>query len=219
MALKFIKNIDKPLTAYCNGKKYVGLDKGFSILEYVPKYRNYNCRVFFNENCQPLCFYFISITEQGGMSALQAGTAVAEKFADGAEQIVDKVSGAIISILAKGVEYATVAVSTGLIYELSKNTYHLTAIAKDSVVYIAKTPIDRVLATWAVRSDLSIYTFYSENAYQVAKDAGDGRIPVYDSAHTHKNGVQQKGIFFDHWHKYNHAGKSHCMFGMPYIYL
>lgn len=58
VALTFIKNIDKPLTTYCNGKKYIGLDKGSSILEYVPKNGNYNCRVFFNENNQPLCFYF-----------------------------------------------------------------------------------------------------------------------------------------------------------------
>ena len=58
IALKYIKEIKKPLTAYCNGKKYTGLDKNYSILEYVPKNRNYNCRIFFNENNQPLCFYF-----------------------------------------------------------------------------------------------------------------------------------------------------------------
>ena len=58
IALKYIKNIEKPLTAYSNGKKYVGLDNGYSILEYVPADRNYNCRIFFNSQNQPLCFYF-----------------------------------------------------------------------------------------------------------------------------------------------------------------
>lgn len=58
IALKYIKDIDKPLTAFCNGKKYVGLDKGYSILEYVPNGVNYNCRVFFNTKNEPLCYYF-----------------------------------------------------------------------------------------------------------------------------------------------------------------
>lgn len=58
IALKYIKSISKPLTAYSNGKKYIGLDNGFSILEYVPANRNYNCRIFFNVENQPLCFYF-----------------------------------------------------------------------------------------------------------------------------------------------------------------
>ena len=58
IALKFVKNIEKPLTAYSNGKKYIGLDNGYSVLEYIPENRNYNCRVFFNTENQPLCFYF-----------------------------------------------------------------------------------------------------------------------------------------------------------------
>ncbi len=58
IALKYVKEISKPLTAFCNGKKYVGLDKGYSILEYVPLNRKYNCRVFFDTQNRPLCFYF-----------------------------------------------------------------------------------------------------------------------------------------------------------------
>lgn len=48
IALKYVKEISKPLTAFCNGKKYVGLDKGYSILEYLPLDRKYNCRIFFD---------------------------------------------------------------------------------------------------------------------------------------------------------------------------
>ena len=58
IALKYIKDIQKPLTAFCNGKRYVGLDKCYSVLEYVPNNRNYNCRVFFNDKNEPLCYYF-----------------------------------------------------------------------------------------------------------------------------------------------------------------
>lgn len=58
IALKYVKAISKPLTAFCNGRKYVGLDNGYSILEYVPLDRKYNCRVFFDNKNRPLCFYF-----------------------------------------------------------------------------------------------------------------------------------------------------------------
>jgi len=58
IALKYVKEISKPLTSFCNGKKYVGLDNGYSILEYVPLDRKYNCRVFFDKLNRPLCFYF-----------------------------------------------------------------------------------------------------------------------------------------------------------------
>lgn len=58
IALKYIKDIQKPLNAFCNGKQYIGLDNGYSILEYVPNNRNYNCRVFFNGKNEPLCYYF-----------------------------------------------------------------------------------------------------------------------------------------------------------------
>ncbi len=58
IALKYVKDISKPLSAYCNGKKYVGLDKGYTILEYIPFEGNFNCRVFFDKENRPLCFYF-----------------------------------------------------------------------------------------------------------------------------------------------------------------
>ena len=58
IALKYIKEISKPLKAFSNGKQYIGLDKGYSILEYVPLDRKYNCRIFFDRLNRPLCFYF-----------------------------------------------------------------------------------------------------------------------------------------------------------------
>jgi len=58
IALKYIKKMTKPLLAYSNGKKYIGLADGYSILEYVPLNRGYNARVFFDKQNRPLCFYF-----------------------------------------------------------------------------------------------------------------------------------------------------------------
>ena len=58
IALKYIKEISKPLTYFCNGKRYVGLNKGYTIIEYVPFDKNYNCRVFFDDLNRLICFYF-----------------------------------------------------------------------------------------------------------------------------------------------------------------
>lgn len=58
IGLKYIKETSKPISYYCNGSKYVCLDKDFTILEYVPIGRNYNCRIFFDKDNQPLEFYF-----------------------------------------------------------------------------------------------------------------------------------------------------------------
>ena len=58
IALKYIKKIIAPAKAYCNGKQYVGLDSGYTILEYVPLDKKYNCRIFFDTLNRPLCFYF-----------------------------------------------------------------------------------------------------------------------------------------------------------------
>lgn len=58
IALKYVKEISSPILAYCNGKKYVGLDNGYSILEYILLDKKYNCRVFFDKNNRPLLFYF-----------------------------------------------------------------------------------------------------------------------------------------------------------------
>ena len=154
-----------------------------------------------------------------GQAAIQAGTAVSEPIAEGVSQVVDKTSGSIISIIAKGVEYVTIAVTSSLIYELEKNSYYLAKIAMDGVVYISKLPVDRVLATWAVKIKLDVYTYYSENAYQIAKDAGDGIIPIWHEAHRYVSGstILKKGIFFDHWHTASHLG--HCLYGLPYVNL
>lgn len=58
IALKYVKEISSPICAYCNGRKYVGLDNGYSILEYVLLDKKYNCRVFFDKDNRPLLFYF-----------------------------------------------------------------------------------------------------------------------------------------------------------------
>lgn len=58
IALKHIKEIDSPICAYCNGTKYVGLDKGYTMLEYVLLDKKYNCRVFFDDKNRPLLCYF-----------------------------------------------------------------------------------------------------------------------------------------------------------------
>ena len=47
IALKFVKSMPKPIRALCNGKKYIGLDNNYSVLEYVPLDKKYNCSITF----------------------------------------------------------------------------------------------------------------------------------------------------------------------------
>lgn len=58
IAIKYIKKINKPIKSYCNGSQYIGLDDGYSIVEYLPKNKLYNMRVFFDNKNRPLCYYF-----------------------------------------------------------------------------------------------------------------------------------------------------------------
>ena len=101
--------------------------------------------------------------------------------------------------------------------QLDWNNYYLAAISNDNCVYLTKLPINKLLATWATRMNIPVYTFYSENAYRIAKDASNGLPPIFDSAHKYLNNtnILRKGVFFDHWHTDKHLG--HCLFGYPFI--
>lgn len=58
IAVKYIKEMPSQICSYCNGKKYVGLDQGYTILEYVLLDKKYNCRVFIDTENRPFLFYF-----------------------------------------------------------------------------------------------------------------------------------------------------------------
>ena len=58
IAIKYIKDIKKQIKGFANGYDYVGLDKGYTILEYVPENEKYNARVFFDRDNRPLIYYF-----------------------------------------------------------------------------------------------------------------------------------------------------------------
>ena len=154
-----------------------------------------------------------------GAAAIQAGTAISEPIAEGASQVIDKLTGAIISITIKGVEYAAVLVTIAVVNNLAKESYFLAGFGDNGSVYVSTIAISDVLAVWATRLNIPIYTFHSSNAQKIARDAGDGLSPKYDPAHRYEPATQilKKGIYFDHWHTAKHMG--HCLFGIPYINL
>lgn len=154
-----------------------------------------------------------------GAAAIQAGTAISEPIAEGASQVIDKLTGAIISITIKGVEYAAVLVTIAVVNNLAKESYFLAGFGDNGSVYVSTIAISDVLAVWATRLNIPIYTFHSLNAQKIARDAGDGLSPKYDPAHRYEPATQilKKGIYFDHWHTAKHMG--HCLFGIPYINL
>lgn len=65
LGLKYIQEIEKPIKYYCNGNRYIGLDVGYTILEYVPKDRYYTLRAFFDKLNRPILYYFDIVNQTG----------------------------------------------------------------------------------------------------------------------------------------------------------
>ena len=70
VGIKYIQRMNEPVKTLCNGREYVWLDNGYSILEFVPRGRGYNCRIFFDAENVPLLYYFdvndgVGVDERG----------------------------------------------------------------------------------------------------------------------------------------------------------
>ncbi len=65
VAVKYIKDIDKPYITTHNGKNFCLLDDGYYVLEYVPFNSNYVVRAFLNDK-KEVQQYYIDITKQNG---------------------------------------------------------------------------------------------------------------------------------------------------------
>lgn len=58
VAIKYFKKVKRELHNWSNGNKYVFLGDGYSIIEYLPVDKNYNCRAFFDNYNRPIGYYF-----------------------------------------------------------------------------------------------------------------------------------------------------------------
>lgn len=154
-----------------------------------------------------------------GAAAVKAGTAISEPIANDVSHIVNKMTGALISIVIKNVEYKAVLATAAVIKNIAKNSYFLAGFSADGSTYISLIAISDVLAVWATRENVPIYTYYSSNAKKIARDAGSGLSPKHDSAHRYigKTKKLKVGIYFNHWHTAKHGG--HCLYGTPYVNL
>lgn len=65
IGFKYIQEIEHPIKYYCNGNEYIGLDSGYTILEYVPSGRNYTLRAFFDSLNRPVLYYFDIVNQIG----------------------------------------------------------------------------------------------------------------------------------------------------------
>lgn len=93
--------------------------------------------------------------------------------------------------------------------------YYLAMIGKDeNVLYVSVEKVNRTLATWALKLGISVYNYYSVNAYQIAKDAYPSALPQHDYAKVYSN---IHGMYFNHWHLGNRSG-GHSFYGMPLVY-
>ena len=147
------------------------------------------------------------------MSALKAGTAISEVIADGVSQIIDKITGALIEIVYKGVHYATEIMTTSIVEQISKNAYFIVlSNPKDGLMYYSPVAIDKNFAISVINFNtiVIIYTFMAQNARSVAQQAGNNMSPVFDLHH--------KPGYFDHYHRGDIPHEdaiSHVFFGLP----
>ncbi len=150
-----------------------------------------------------------------GKAMIQSGTAVGEVIGDGLEQVVEKATGIVKVLIITGVEYAVRKLTDAVRYELQDGEYYLAMIGKDeNVLYVSVEKVNRTLATWALKLGVSVYNYYSANAYQIAKDAYPSALPQHDYAKVYSN---IHGMYFNHWHLGNRSG-GHSFYGMPLVY-
>ena len=150
-----------------------------------------------------------------GKAMIQAGTAQIEVIGDGLEQVVEKSTGIVKVLIITGIEYIVRKLTDAVRYELQNGKYYLAMIGKDeNVLYVSLDEVNAVLATWALKLGVSVYNYYSENAYQIAKDAYPSLSPQHDYAKIYSN---VHGMYFNHWHLGNRSG-GHSFYGMPLVY-
>lgn len=156
-----------------------------------------------------------------GKAALQAGTAVGEELGNGATQLVDKATGAIIAFLWDGIEYIMEKLTDAIRYEMRYGGYRIAKVDKtESCVYVSVTMIGYGIAVNLLTAGLSVYSYNSYGAYEASKAAGGGLIPTYHLPHDidKKTGNFKKGVFYEHWHVNAHSTNGHAFFGAPVIH-
>lgn len=150
-----------------------------------------------------------------GKAMIQAGTAFGEVIGDGLEKVVDKTSGIVKFIIITGVEFAVQVLTDAVRYKMIDGQFYLAMVGNnDNVLYVSLESINRTLATWALRLGVSTYNYYSENAYQIAKDAYSQSLPLHNEAKVYSN---IHGMYFNHWYLGNRSG-GHSFYGNPLIY-
>lgn len=118
--------------------------------------------------------------------------------------------------LKNGEIYKVTELTDDLLYECKQNGLFYLAVVMNGKVYISTVSVSYITAVYALTTGISVYNFYSENAYQVAKDAKGGLLPQFGPSH-HIDKDTPSGIYYDHWHVSEHRGSGHAFFGMPYI--
>ena len=157
-----------------------------------------------------------------GRAAIEAGTAIGEDLGNGAGQIIDKVTGAVISFVWNNIEYVMKKLTDTMRYEMRYGGYRIAAINREeSCVYVSTTMVGFSIAVDLLAAGNSVYNYTSKGAYVAVKSAGGGLTPMHHDPHhiDKKTGEYKKGVFYEHWHVHGHANNAHAFFGAPIIHL
>lgn len=117
------------------------------------------------------------------------------------------ITASVLEFTFENVKYKLEAITDALRLSLQNGMYVLAAATTDGKLLASPIMINRDVAARAMRAGLSVYTYYQGNAYDVAKNASNGLVPVSDEAH-------QSG-YFRHYHRNARKGAAHAFYGMP----
>lgn len=118
------------------------------------------------------------------------------------------VTATVVEFTFEGVKYRLEELTDSVRYELRNNgLYRLALTNSDGMMLVSTIVVDANTASRAMKSGISCYTYSYINAYNVAKMASDGGIPVHDEAH--------KAGYFAHYHRANRKGSAHAFYGFP----
>ena len=157
-----------------------------------------------------------------GRAAIEAGTAIGEDLGNGAEQIIDKVTGVVISFVWDKIEYEMKKLTDAMRYEMRYGGYRIAAVNREeSCVYVSVTTVGFSIAVDLLAAGNSVYNYTSNGAYEAVKSAGGGLTPMHHDPHhiDKKTGKYKKGVFYEHWHVHGHANDAHAFFGAPIIHF
>ena len=117
----------------------------------------------------------------------------------------------ITEIEWQGLKYKMQELTDAVRYTILNNSYYLAIATSDGKMFITSLPVTEFVAMTAARGGLSVYTYYINNAVDLARIVNYNCYPKHHNAHGRGLG------YFNHYHVYKSNQTSHIFYGAPIL--